>query len=133
MSYFFSLESGRRTPVKFIGVLILTVLVLVVSAGCTILKESGKNREARLKRIERRRQVQRLEQALTGRVLSKGVSCRDILERYGDPDDIFLSGGGQGRFALYTYEHIPDDLSDEPDWNPIRLYCQDDRLIDWRL
>ena len=115
-----------RRYVLFGVILILSLL----TAGCRTLDSKQKNLQEDSFR-EKIKKYQALSEDLNTNSLQKGLSASEIREAYGEPDDIFSSGGStSGSLEIWSYGKILN--KDQIDfWHPIRLYFSNNKLIDW--
>ena len=107
-----------------------TVGTLVILTGCASLSQKlsidKKQQELELKK----KNYQTLLQQVSQKTLLQGLSTEEVRNVYGKPDDIYRVGSSKGSTEVWTYGKGKDFIEPE-DWHPIRLYFDNDHLIDW--
>lgn len=63
--------------------------------------------------------------------ITNGTPAAKIRELYGEPEDIFRSGSTESKVEIWTYERIVEKKDDQ-DWQPIKLYFENNQLISWK-
>jgi len=121
-----------RNPVLyniFAGIF-LTVTVLT-APGCSLLRDKEKIKQTKEEVEQKKRQYATLSGDIAAGSLKKGATSRTLKALYGEPDDIIFSDSGTSRFEIWTYERIMKSIDDE-DWQPIRLFFNDHKLVSWQ-
>ena len=100
---------------------------MLTSSGCNtahkVLME--KKIEAKKKNYEA------LLKDLSNNKIQTGDDSKTFTELYGEPDNIIRSGSSVSTFEVWSYEKLGPD--GKPDlWNPIRLYFNNSKLINWK-
>lgn len=97
--------------------------------GCNTRKAAEtiaqKKQEAELKK----NRFESLQADLASGVLRQGADPKGIREYYGEPDNIFRSGSQASSMEIWTYEKLLDKEDEE--WEPIRLYFNNHKLVTW--
>ena len=72
-----------------------------------------------------------LRKNLSAQTFKKGIKASNIEDQFGKPDAVFKSGSSVSSFEIWTYGHMNKKEKFE-DWQPIRLYFDNDILINWK-
>ncbi len=117
--------AGKCLKILIIFLSLTSTLGLWTGCASTPQKESQK------KLIElRKKNYLALQQQVINKNLLKGLSIDEIRNVYGEPDDIYRVGSTLGSIEVWTYGK-GEDFSNPGDWHPIRLYFENNHLIDW--
>ena len=100
---------------------------MLTSSGCNTAHKALVKEKMETKREN----YEALFNDLVNNKLKPGDDSKTVAELYGAPDDIFQSGSSVSKFEMWSYEKIGPD--GRPDlWNPIRLYFNNSKLINWK-
>ena len=108
--------------------LILSFLLL----GCSSLSQkiNGEKKKAELEL--KQKNYQSLLEQINKKSLPKNLSTEEIRDTYGRPDNVYRVGSANGSLEIWTYGK-GDESTPAEDWHPIRLYFDNDKLIDWNF
>ena len=109
--------------------IVLTALILS-AGGCSALAPSQTKVQKRQEAAEKALRVGQLYDDILARVIQVGMSQDDIKSRYGEPEDMFRSSSSVSSMEIWTYERTPAGQYDAFQ-APIRLYFQDQKLLQW--
>jgi hypothetical protein len=116
---------------KIPGIHVMLMSTVVLTAGCSLLRED----KALAEKKETIEQKKKYYTTLAGDIaegnLKKGATTRTVRTLYGAPDDSVFTDSGTSRFEIWTYERIMKTV-DDTDWQPIRLYFNDQKLVSWQ-
>ncbi len=110
---------------------ICLVFLLTSTLSCSFLRDQEKLDKAKEAVELKKKHYASLQDNVRSNSLQKGMTPPAIKELFGEPDDIFQSGSIISSFQIWTYEKVMEQ-KDEKDWNPIRLYFNNNKLINWR-
>jgi len=113
--------------------LILAALIIpaaVLGSGCSSLRKQELLEQKKAKVEQKKKNYAALLTAVIGNNLTVGASLKTIEDTYGKPDDVFHSGSMESAFDIWTYEKILD--KGQEDWQPIRLYFNNGKLVSWK-
>lgn len=100
--------------------------------GCATVKQLKADHEARKKEVVRQKESYlELKRNIHNGKLKLGDLSHDIKEIYGPPADIFYSNSNGNSFQIWTYNIAKDKLSNES-FDPILLYINNEKLINWK-
>ncbi len=113
---------------RYILPFVLT-LCLCVTTGCQVFPK--KNDEAMKKEMLQIKieNLEALYNAINTQLLKLGTNRSTVRDAFGEPDDIYSSATGISTFEIWTYEDIR--LKTEGNRHPVRLYFDNDRLVNW--
>lgn len=99
--------------------------------GCTFLpnEQTAKAKKELLAQKEQR--FENLRRAILTGSLQEGMTSGELRQQYGEPDDIYVSSSSVSCLEIWSYEGIIMPKADS-DWQPIRLYLDNDKLITWK-
>ena len=72
-----------------------------------------------------------LKRDIAANQLRHGTTGAQIKEQYGIPDDIFYSNSTGASFQIWTY-NITRDKLDNTGFDPIVLYIDNEKLVNWK-
>ena len=104
------------------------LLSIIFFSGCLTPNKNLAQKKVKIE--EKKKHFMDLRKDITLNEVVAGMQTETIRESYGTPDDIFTSGSSTSHFEVWTYEYVNDKPSNE-DFNPIRLYFTNNKLISW--
>ncbi len=99
-------------------------LVVLMLTGCSTAKIQEKKAELEAKK----KNFAALTTAAARGEIKIGTEKEVILEKYGEPDNLYKSFSQVSSTEIWTYESGSEERFGK-DWRPIRLYFADDKLI----
>ena len=109
--------------------LVILLSLAVFSSGCALNKKSA---DAKAGLLEKKRKHDDLYRELSKKNLPLGILKAEIVEKFGEPDDVFKSGSSTGSLEVWTYDKMLVDKDEKADWETILLYFNNDSLITWK-
>jgi len=111
--------------------LIVCFALALNSLGCAHFKEKVKRELEEKKKVEERKEFYA---TLTSNIkkgsIKEGSTTAEVRELYGEPTDTFRSGSSVSSMDIWTYEKVMENPNDQ-DWQPVRLYFANDKLLRW--
>ncbi|MFA5060270.1 MAG: hypothetical protein WC676_06540 [Candidatus Omnitrophota bacterium] len=98
-------------------------------AGCAMFQPSAKADKRRAEIETRQKNYEALHTAVRANTLTIDTSDSAIRDLYGEPGQVFSSGSSSGMFQIWTYEKILS--TGKPEWETIRLYFNNGKLVSW--
>ena len=98
--------------------------------GCASLTEKANKEKAELE--AKKKNYEALLGQIKSKTLPRNLSTAEVRNAYGEPDDVYRAGSGLSSMEVWTYGKGVE-FADPNDWHPIRLYFDNDHLIDWNF
>jgi outer membrane protein assembly factor BamE (lipoprotein component of BamABCDE complex) len=111
--------------------LIILFVGAACGSGCTFNNDSVAKAKAIAQ--DKKQKHEDLFAQLSAKKLPQGITASEIVEKFGEPDDVLKSGSSTGSFEVWTYEKITiPGKKDKDDWENVILYFDNNRLITWK-
>ncbi len=107
-------------------------VAILTMSGCADFRNkisADKKKKEEISALKKKN-YETLIKSLANNSLLKGAQTEKVKEMFGEPDDILLSGSAVGKFEVWTYEKV-QEKNYTPDRQPIRLYFDGNKLINW--
>ena len=121
----------HNSPSKILGRSAGLTAAVILAAGCSLLRDEKDITKIKSTVEQKQKNYAILAGDIADGNLKKGATTRTVRTLYGEPDDSTFSDSGTSRFEIWTYQRIMKTI-DDTDWQPIRLYFNDNQLVSWQ-
>lgn len=108
---------------------LLLLFVILFLSSCSLLQNSDLLTQQKSDIELKKKNYNTLLEHIKGTSLAKGSPADMVEKTYGKPDDIFHSASSESSFDVWTYEKVL--TAGDNNWQPIRLYFNNGKLLNW--